>query len=61
MSNEEGGKGNGTVLGVKSTGSSCMKLIGADKSFNKLFKRPKLFGFRVKVLEANNLLMSKSW
>lgn len=61
MSNEEGGKGNGTVFGIKSAGSSCMKLIGADESFYKLLKRSKLFRFRVKVLEADNLLMSKSW
>ncbi len=61
VSNEEGGKSDSAVASVESAGSSCMELVGTDEPFDELFKRPKLFRFRVKVLEAYDFFMREFW
>lgn len=61
VSDEEGCKSNSAVPSIESAGSSCMELIGPDEPFDELFKRSKLFRFRVKVLEAYDFFMREFW
>ena len=47
VSDKQSSKASSSIFGFESSGSSYMELIGTIKTFDKLFKRPEEFGFRV--------------
>ena len=61
VGNEECSKGDSTILSIESAGSSDVEFISTVKPLNELFKRSKLLGFRVKVLNTYDFFMREFW
>lgn len=57
MSNEQSSERNRSIRAIKAMRRLHMVFIGSVKAFNELFKGSKLFGFFIKVLKANDLMM----
>ena len=59
VSDEESGKREGAIFRFEAVNGSCMEFISAVQTFDKLFKRPVIFGYGIEILEADNFFMDE--
>ena len=61
MSNKEGSKGDSAIDNIKAVRRLHMIFVSSIEAFDELFKRSKLFGFLIEVLESDNLMVLNIW